>query len=86
MHLNRFIHTYPGIVGWMLAVAAFGPRCNLGLSFVGLSGREGWRGEFNGRPHLCKSAVRAGDNQGLHTITPTHLSSGETLSDRMHTN
>ena len=57
-------------------MAAFGPSCNLGLSFVGVGWQGAVRGEFNGRPHLCKSAVRAGDNQGLHTITPTHLSSG----------
>ena len=56
---------------------------NRGLSFVGAAGRELGEGSLMVRPHLCKSAVRAGDNQGLHTITPTHLSSGET-SDAAH--
>ena len=54
-------------------------RSNRGLSFVGSAGRELGEGSLMVRPHLCKSAVRAGDNQGLHTITPTHLSSGGNL-------
>ena len=54
-------------------------RSNRGLSFVGVAGRELGEGSLMVRPHLCKSAVRAGDNQGLHTITPTHLSSGGNL-------
>ena len=59
-------------------------RSNRGLSFVGSAGRELGEGSLMVRPHLCKSAVRAGDNQGLHTITPTHLSSGETSDAAAH--
>ena len=65
-------------------------RSNRGLSFVGSAGRELGEGSLMVRPHLCKSAVRAGDNQGLHTITPTHLSSrtggGCTLPTRIPLN